>query len=153
MGEVDKWVAASCRLPTQWEICPYAGSPDGANLNPYAISGATRTPALRLFSSNTDANLLDLHCDQLPLGATASTNLTPSLHEPYAKANANLTPSLHQNYANVNGNLTPSLRQPLLNITESVDPAYASLRASARRKGAKRGRSSQECPTSRWPSG
>ena len=35
----------------------------------------------------------------------------------------------------MNGNLSPSLRQPLLNIAENVDPDYASLRASARRKG------------------
>ena len=135
MGELDEWVTESCRLPTQWDICPYVRSPNGANLDPYAVSGATKTPALRLFSTNTDANLLDLDSDHLPLGASARTNLTPDSRKPYAKADANSTPSLHQNYANTNGYLTPSLRQPLLNIAEKVDPDYASLRASARRKG------------------
>ena len=75
---------------------------------------------MRLFLTNTDANLLDLDCDQLPLGATANTNLTPSSPQPYAKVNANLT---------------PSLRQHFVNIAANVDPAYASLCASARRKG------------------
>ena len=82
----DEEMLADCRLPTQREICPYVGSPDGANLDPYAIPGAIRTPALRLFSTNTDANLLDLDYDRLPLGATANTNLTPSSRQPYAKA-------------------------------------------------------------------
>ena len=43
-----------------------------------------------------------------------------------------LTPNSRQPYAKANVNLTPSLRQPVVNIAANVDPAYASLRASAR---------------------
>ena len=127
LGDNDEMVAAACRLPTQWEVCPYVGSPDEANLDPYTVPSATKMPTLRLFLTNTDTNLLDLSCNQLPLGAMTNINLTPNSRQPYARANANLTPSLCQNYANMSGNLTPLLRQPLLNIAENIDPAYASL--------------------------
>ena len=42
LGGLDELETESCRLPTQWDIFPYVGSPNGANLDPYAVSGAKK---------------------------------------------------------------------------------------------------------------